>query len=607
MAADPEVRRLAGYAARDATKMRRAIDAAWCERPGGLERFVRLMWPVIEPAREFIYGFHVSAICDHLESVSNGEIKRLLVNVPPGTSKSLLTNVFFPAWIWITKPHTRYLCFSYSQALTIRDNIRFRQLIMSNEYKELWGDRFDKNEDQFSLITVGNNKSGFKMASSLGGVATGARAEYLILDDPNNASDVESSQVREGTNVFFQEVLPSRLANPNDGAIVVIQQRVHQSDISGTILEKGMDYVHLMIPMIHDGNPRTTVIGWSDPRSFDPKTGEEIGGEGTLMWPEMYPQRIVDNLRRDMGEVAFAGQYQQIPVPRGGAIFNITDWCSWPEDSDEKKSKWITANGKIIFPPMEYIVGVVDTAFTADQENDPSAMVILGVFRGAGTRMATPQLQIDEGDPVEFMRIVHDTRPKVMLMYAWQKRLTIHGPPEQRPMGLTDEEWNSPEWRGTRQQTWGLVEWVVDTCKRYKVEHLLIETQAQGLGLEQELRRLHGGGDASWDIEMIYAKGTRSAGNNKVARAHSVQHLFSNGLVYTPMNPNTNTPPVWADQVISQHAIFPRGKNDDFVDCCVHGLRHLRDTGILVRGEEHDSEYADELIIRDRAGSLYDV
>lgn len=599
-ASEQRYNRLVALAHRRPDDMIRQIKAAQIARPGGLRRFVEMMWPAVEPARKFVPGWHIDAICDHLEAVSNGEIKRLLVNVPPGTSKSLITNVFFPAWEWTRQPHLRYLCFSYSQTLTIRDNVRFRQLIQSPEYKEIWGRVFDKSEDQFSLITVMNNKTGFKVASSVTGTSTGARADRLLIDDPNNAAEAESEVIREGANMFFREVLPSRLANPAEGAIVVIQQRVHQSDVSGTILDNDMGYVHLMIPMRNDGNPRETVIGWRDPRCFD-RNGDYIGGEGDLMWPAMYPAKVVDQLQKDLGNVAFAGQYQQIPVPRGGAIFETAYWNDWPSQDFESDNNWLTPEGKIMFPQFEYIVAAVDTAFTEKQENDFSACIILGVFRGATTKMASPTEHRNESDPVEFLRIVHDDRPKVMLIFGWNKRVALHGPPEQRPLGVSDREWVK-EWRTHRQQSWGLVEWVADTCKRYKVDHLIIETQAQGHGLEQELRRLHSDGD--WGVEL---KSARGKGNGKVERAWAVQHLFSNSLVYCPKNPKTGLRPQWAEDIVNQSALFPRGRHDDLVDALILALQHLRDTGILVRGDEHDADYAETLLPKQSNRPLYEV
>jgi hypothetical protein len=148
---------------------------------GGLLNFVRYFWHVLEPDTEFIEGWPVEAICYHLEAVTFGEINRLLMVVPPGFSKSLMTNVFWPAWIWsaMDSPGTRLLAFSYAASLTERDNERFRRLILSQEFQELWGDKFKLAKVGETKVT--NDKTGWKLASSVGGVAgdfVGARKRY---------------------------------------------------------------------------------------------------------------------------------------------------------------------------------------------------------------------------------------------------------------------------------------------------------------------------------------------------------------------------------------------------------------------------------------------
>src|SRR5678816_2786290 len=115
-----------------------------------LREFVRLAWAIIEPSTPFVSGFHIDAIIDHLEAVSYGHIRNLLINVPPRHMKSLLVSVFWPAWEWIRWPERRWLFGSYAESLAIRDNVRSRRLVQSAFYQANWGDRFrfagDQNE-----------------------------------------------------------------------------------------------------------------------------------------------------------------------------------------------------------------------------------------------------------------------------------------------------------------------------------------------------------------------------------------------------------------------------------------------------------------------------
>jgi hypothetical protein len=145
-----------------------------------LYEFVALMWHAVEPQTPFVGGWVLAVQCLHLEAVHRGEITRLLENVPPGSTKSLLTSVFFPAWEWGPRgmPHLRYLCCAYAGHLTMRDNRRFKMVIEDRVYQKYWGDVFRPKADMYSTVQVGNDKTGWKLASSVGGVGTIRPARY---------------------------------------------------------------------------------------------------------------------------------------------------------------------------------------------------------------------------------------------------------------------------------------------------------------------------------------------------------------------------------------------------------------------------------------------
>lgn len=275
---------------------------------GSLIEFAGYMWPVVEPAIPFIRGWAIEAIAEHLEAVTNGHIRRLLINVPPGFSKSLLTDCFWPAWIWGPRnmPWSRFMCASYSNHLTERDNMRCRNIVISDRYKRLWGQRFRISNEQFTKVKFANDQTGWKLATSVGGIGTGERADVVIIDDANNPLEMESEAIRDHVNMWFTEIIPDRLNNPQESAIVVIQQRTHEDDVSGTAISREMGYTHLMIPMEHDiARHCTTVVG------FDKATGEERRWEdprtedGELAWPERFPEKICKDLERDKGPYAW--------------------------------------------------------------------------------------------------------------------------------------------------------------------------------------------------------------------------------------------------------------------------------------------------------------
>lgn len=570
--------------------MLRAIERYRAE--SSLLNFIRLMWPVVEPARPLVEGWPLEAICEHLEAVSRGEITRLLINIFPGATKSLTADVFFPAYEWgpLDRPSLRYMCASYTGDLTRRDNLRFRRLITSTLYQEMWGDRFAPSEEQFNIIRVANNKTGWKLATSVGGVGTGERSDRVTIDDGNNPLEVESEAVMRTTEMWFLEVIPDRLNDLDRSAIINIQQRTSENDISGIILSKELNYEHLCIPMRYESNRHcVTGIGWEDPRGLD-EDGNPLGDaerqerDGMLAWTDRFSEKAVRDLEVAKGPYAFTAQYQQRPTPRGGGIFK-REWVEpWPPcNPDGTFPQDMVIGNRIQFPALEYIAAWVDTAFTAKSTNDFSAMIVFGVFRGGGHGVITRRT---DGT---FVRILDDVGfPRIIVLYGWMKRLELHGPPQmEKPPNLDLRDWNGPEWRAVRQREWGLAEWVHDTCVRYKVDHLGIETQAQGHGLEQELVRMNT--HKRYGVELVPAKG------DKVARAYSVQPMLSSRQVYFPTYED-GTYPTWLTPLADQIFDFrPTSHNDDAVDAFTGGLRHLRDSGIFDRREEYEEAVEDSL------------
>src|SRR6266853_1026359 len=292
------------------------IDSEFATRRLG--EFVRQAWAVVEPSTPFVFGWHIDAIIEHLEAVTRGEIRNLLINVPPRHMKSLLVSVFWPAWEWIAHPERRWLYSSYAASLSIRDSVKFRRLIESPWYQSRWGDRFDLTSDQNTKVRVDNSRSGYRIATSVGGSATGEGGDRIICDDPHNVQEVESDSVRKGTRDWFDIVISSRVNDPKTTAMVVVMQRCHQQDLSGHLLEQG-GWEHLCLPAEYEGPSRATLIGFIDPRTQP----------GELLWPERFGPKEIVNLKISLGSYAAAGQLQQRPSPAGGGIFKRHWWRFW--------------------------------------------------------------------------------------------------------------------------------------------------------------------------------------------------------------------------------------------------------------------------------------
>jgi len=346
-----------------------------------LSAYSRLAWHIVEPTRDMIPGWHQDAVNDHLSAVSAGHINRLLINEPPGLMKSLSTEVFWPTWEWGPKNHAglRYLCMSYSHELTKRDNRRSRNIIQSKWYQSRWGDRFHVVGDQNSKIRFDTNKMGWKIASSVGGLGTGERADRVIVDDPHNIKEGESEAKQKEVLLWFDEVLPTRLADAQKSAIIVIMQRVGDSDVSGHILEAELGYTHLMLPMEFEPDRKCFVyinqrLFFQDPRTLD----------NELLWPEKMTREVVERDKKAMGPYATAAQFQQAPAPRGGGMFKQTWWNFWKRKGDNRayvRPKGCNSNSSIILPDdddFDAILLSVDAAFKKIDTGSRVGMVKLG-------------------------------------------------------------------------------------------------------------------------------------------------------------------------------------------------------------------------------------
>ncbi len=272
--------------------------------------FVRGAWHVLEPVSPLKWGWSLDAICDHLEAVTAGEVKRLLINVPPGCMKSLLVGVLWPAWEWGPKgrPGTRYLGTAHKQDLAVRDNLKCRRLIQSDWYQSRWPMKL--TGDQNAKTKFENDSTGFREAMAFGSM-TGSRGDRVLLDDPLSVDHANSDADLKSAEITFTEALPTRVNN-DDSAIVVIMQRLNEKDTSGIIIKRDLGYTHLCLPMRFEAERRCiTSIGFRDPREHD----------GDLLFPERFPEATVKSLEKTMGSYAAAGQLQQRPAPREGGMF----------------------------------------------------------------------------------------------------------------------------------------------------------------------------------------------------------------------------------------------------------------------------------------------
>lgn len=282
-------------------------------------KFVRLAWPIVEPARPFIPNRATDAIVEHLQAVGDGRIKRLLIAVSPGIGKSTLCSVLFPAWVWTRRPAWRAIFASYAHALAVRDSLRMRRLIEDSWFRETFTPEWTLRSDQNRADDYENTASGRRVATSVDGAVTGTRCNHVTVDDSLNAVDAHSKAAREGANRWFDEALPSRFDDPENATRIVIQQRLHEDDLIGHLLGRGYD--ELILPSEYESKRRCVTSIWSDPRTVD----------GELIAPEIHSRSFIEQLKKDLGSFGFAGQYQQAPAPSEGGLFKRSWWRYYDE------------------------------------------------------------------------------------------------------------------------------------------------------------------------------------------------------------------------------------------------------------------------------------
>jgi len=319
-------------------------------------------------------------VCEHLQAVHERQIKRLIINVPPGTAKSMLCGVLWPSWVWAKNPSWQLLAASYEVGLATRDAVKARELMRGEWYTQWFRSEaspfeitpWDFAEDQDNKTYYRNSEFGHRLALGVGGKGTGYRGHALLIDDPLNAKEAHSKVIRDGCITWKDETMSSRFNDKENAQEVLIMQRLHDEDLTGHLLRKG-GWENLRLPgefeLKHACKTRTWrgADFWKDPRTE----------EGELLFPALFPKKVLDELKKDMGSYAYAGQVQQRPVPVGGGILK-RDWFN---------RRW-TLPGQLPIEGIECrpvpsrfdLISVwVDAAFKDTAKSDLVAIGVMGI------------------------------------------------------------------------------------------------------------------------------------------------------------------------------------------------------------------------------------
>ncbi len=491
-------------------------DAELCKRD--FRYFSREAWHIVEP-KKLIWNWHLDAICDHLTYVSLGDIRNLIINIPPRMTKSLETSVLWPVWDWLLDPGQQFLCFSYAQDLALRDAVKSRRLIESNWFKTRFSDAFYPDPGDNRKHRYVNNHGGHRISTSVLGKTTGEGGDKLVGDDPHNMADVYSDKKRHSALSWWDNSMRSRLNDPRTGQKVLIGQRSHDMDLFGHVLAtEEQRWETLMLPMEFDPARKCITygnLGVKPEKEKGPMFSDPREKRGELLNILRFGREERKTERHAMSVRDYSAQFLQDPTSGGGLILKKQWWQQWcfPTDHPDKS----LAGKKMPNPEFIEVVSVYDTAFETEEENDFSARTTWGLFHHSVS--GRPQ----------------DETIHALLLERFNERVEF---PDLKAEAIAHDV-------------------------NYSPDMTLIERKASGHSLRQELSR-----------SGVRCRAVDPGSNDKIFRAHMVAPIMKAGrLWYIPRN--------WAYDVINQCAKFPTGEFDDLVDTVVMMLAYIRRLGMF--------------------------
>jgi predicted phage terminase large subunit-like protein len=293
----------------------------------------------LNPQTQFLRNWHIELIAAKLEACRRGDIRRLIINVPPRSLKSLCASVALPAWLLGHNPATPILCVSYAQDLSDKLARDCRGVMMSSWYQRTFNTRLSAQKQSVQEFTT--TAQGYRMATSVGGVLTGRGADFIIIDDPLKPADALSEPLRRSANDWYDNTLFSRLNDKRTGCIILIMQRLHEDDLVGHILEREAWEV-LSLPAIAEQDETFSIETLYGRRQFARAVGQALH-------PARESLKVLRTIRATLGEYNFASQYQQTPAPLEGGLvkrswFKTYTKAELPERFDQILDSWDTAN-----------------------------------------------------------------------------------------------------------------------------------------------------------------------------------------------------------------------------------------------------------------------
>ena len=280
--------------------------------------FFKFFWTAINN-ETLIDNWHIKYLCDELQSVAERVFRRekkeydLIINIPPSMSKTSILNIYFPLWCWVNDYTIPFISVSYSYQLSINISERCRDVMRSDLFKKYFFDvkiKEDSDTKQLFRVVKDNQVGGFRYATSVGGTISGIHGHFILLDDPVNAVDALSDTMIRNTNDWLDNVIFSRKVDNDVSVVILIMQRLHENDPTGYLLEKNKNIKHICLPALLSEN-----IQPNDLKKYY---------IDDLLDRERLSKEILEHKRIEMGDYAFAMQYLQEIVPKGGAFFDVS-------------------------------------------------------------------------------------------------------------------------------------------------------------------------------------------------------------------------------------------------------------------------------------------
>ncbi|WP_245306187.1 phage terminase large subunit [Roseovarius aestuariivivens] len=309
-----------------------------------LSSFIQRAFRTVDPGAPYQHGWHVDAIARQLERIASGDIRRLIITMPPRSMKSIAASVAFPAYLLGHDPSQQIVAVSYSDVLAEKLALDCLKVIEAPWYRSTFpATRLAKGRTR--RVDFATTRGGGRFSTSIGGTLTGRGGNIILIDDPHKPEDATSEVKRKAVLEWFKSTLLSRQNDPATSAIVLIQQRVHEEDLAGTLIESG-GWVHLDLPAIAEDH-QVIDLG---------RRGKFIREPGHLLHPSRLSHAVLDERKAELGSYLFAAQYQQRPAPLGGGLIKW-DWFK------NYSAQPAPASG-------DRIIQSWDTASKADEAND---------------------------------------------------------------------------------------------------------------------------------------------------------------------------------------------------------------------------------------------